>query len=144
MGKGGQQRSAPLLSTKAQEAAEKAACWRSPYDPKDPNVQLPRIGQIKAAIPPRCFERSYVRSLYYTARDAAWAVGCVCAAGRLLSTDVPSAPSELAAWALGWSLYAFAMGTIMFGPWILGHECGHGKFKQKNVVEDASPYYFND
>jgi len=126
MGKGGQSK-ATLLSTKAQEAAEKSTHWKSPYNPKDPNVQLPKIGEIKAAIPKHCFERSYVKSLYYTMRDTAWAVGCVYVTSQVLSTDMPSEPTDLAVWALGWSLYAFAMGTIMFGPWILAHECGHGK-----------------
>lgn len=125
MGKGGQ-RSAPLLSTKAQEAAEKAARWKSPYNPRDASVKLPKIGEIKAAVPKHCFERSYVKSLYYTARDTAWAVGCVYATSQLLSTEIPAEPTEIAVWALGWSFYAFAMGTIMFGPWILAHECGHG------------------
>jgi fatty acid desaturase len=129
MGKGGQRSStkAPLLSTKVQEAAEKASVWRSPYNPRDPNVKLPKIGEIKAAIPKHCFERSYVKSLYYVARDTAWAVGCVYVTSKILSTEVPSAPLDIAVWAMAWSVYAFAMGTIMFGPWILAHECGHGK-----------------
>jgi len=127
MGKGGQSK-APLLSSKAQEAADKATHWKSPYNPKDPNVKLPSVGEIKACIPKHCFERSYVKSLYYTARDTAWAVGCVYVTSQLLSTEVPSEPTDIAIWALGWATYAFAMGTIMFGPWILAHECGHGTF----------------
>jgi len=27
-----------------------------------------------------------------------------------------------------WIIYAVVAGTIWFGIWILGHECGHGSF----------------
>ena len=139
MGKGGQRigttSKAPLLSSKVQEAAEKASVWTSPYNPRDPNVKLPKIGEIKAAIPKHCFERSYLKSLYFTARDTAWAVGFVYATSKVLSTEIPSEPAEIALWALGWAFYACGMGTIMFGPWILAHECGHGKLEMSCFLQ---------
>ena len=135
MGKGGQ-RSATIQPKAPQAVDEKPNHWVSPYNPKDPNVQLPKVSDIKAAIPKHCFERSYVKSIYYTLRDTAWAVGFVYATTKVMSTEMPSEPAAVAAWVLGWNLYAFGMGTIMFGPWILGHECGHGAFSPNQTFND--------
>ena len=111
--------------------------WKSPYDPRTHKGTLPKIGDIKAAIPKHCFERSYIKSIYYTLRDTAWAVGCVYGTSQIMSTQVPSQLPDLALWILGWNAYAFAMGTIMFGPWILGHECGHGAFSPNQTFNDV-------
>ncbi|KAL3928748.1 MAG: hypothetical protein SGBAC_012515 [Bacillariaceae sp.] len=103
--------------------------WKSPYNPLDPKAPpLPSKGEIKASIPKHCFERSYFRSMYYLVRDLTMAAGCVFATSKVLSTDLPdfSDPAAVLTWTFGWGFYAFAMGTIMTGPWVVGHECGHG------------------
>lgn len=130
MGKGGQQVASinPVLSNGER--------WVSPYNPKDPNTRLPTVGEIKAVIPSHCFQRSYFWSTYYVFRDTAWAVGCAYAASVLLSTDVPTNLIDLSKWMLGWSIYIFSMGTILFGHWILGHECGHGAFSPSQTYND--------
>jgi len=143
MGKGGQQSSAsgraPLLSSKAQEAAEKSTVWRSPYNPLDKNAPtLPTKGQIKAVIPKECFERSYFWSMFYLARDCAMAGAFVYGTSQVLSTDLPTAdPLSILAWVAGWTFYAFWMGTILTGPWVLGHECGHGAFSPSQTFNDV-------
>jgi fatty acid desaturase len=140
MGKGGQQ-SATLRKAKTSSVpsspATKSTVWKSPYDPLVSKTELPKVSDIKAVIPKHCFERSYVKSIYYTIRDTAWAVGCVYATSQILSTTVPANPIDFAVWFLGWNAYAFAMGTIMFGPWILGHECGHGAFSPNQTFNDV-------
>ena len=153
MGKGGQRlvvngtkNAAALVSSQNSSVSKVSAAsssggggvWKSPYDPRTSTVELPKIGDIKAAIPKHCFERSYVKSIYYTLRDTAWAVSCVYATSQVLSTNMPSLQQlpDLAVWILGWNVYAFAMGTIMFGPWILGHECGHGAFSPNQTFND--------
>lgn len=130
MGKGGQRQAATKPATAA------STQWKSPYDPRDKSVKLPSKGEIKAAIPEHCFERSYLWSVYYTIRDTVWAVGCVYVTSLLLSTDMPSEPLAIAGWVAAWNVYAFCMGTIMFGPWILGHECGHGAFSPSQTFND--------
>lgn len=58
----------------------------------------------------------------------------------VLSTDLPDVSEGLAkvvTWIVGWSLYAFWMGTILTGPWVLGHECGHGAFSPSQTFNDA-------
>lgn len=145
MGKGGQRHvvngtknaAAAIVSQKSVTGKNVSTQWKSPYDPRTSTVELPKIGDIKAVIPKHCFERSYIKSIYYTLRDTAWAVGCVYATSQMMSTEIPSQLPDLALWVLGWNVYAFAMGTIMFGPWILGHECGHGAFSPNQTFNDV-------
>ena len=147
MGKGGQRQvvngakntAAAVLTQKSSSGTKVSTAqqWKSPYDPRTSTVPLPKIGDIKAVIPKHCFERSYVKSMYYTLRDTAWAVACVYATSQIMSTTVPSQGIDVALWVLGWNAYAFAMGTIMFGPWILGHECGHGAFSPNQTFNDV-------
>lgn len=140
MGKGGQRTAPQLLSNRAQEAAEKSTVWRSPYNPLDKNApQLPTKGQIKAVIPKECFQRSYFWSLFYLARDCATAAAFAYGTSHVLSTDLPDLgnPVAVLAWVAGWTFYAFWMGTILTGPWVIGHECGHGAFSDSQTFNDA-------
>lgn len=111
--------------------------WVSPYNPKTHQESLPTVGEIKSVIPSHCFDRSYFWSTYYVFRDTAWAAGCVYMASRCLSTTIPSGSIEMIQWFIGWSVYIFCMGTILFGHWILGHECGHGAFSPSEVYNDV-------
>jgi len=140
MGKGGEQTAPTLLSSKAQEAADKSTVWRSPYNPLDKNAPtLPTKGQIKAVIPKECFERSYFWSMFYLFRDCAMAAGFAYGTSQVLSTDLPDLTNPVAVltWVAGWTFYAFWMGTILTGPWVLGHECGHGAFSPSQSFNDV-------
>lgn len=110
--------------------------WVSSYNPKVHQEPIPSVGEIKAVIPTHCFKRSYFWSTYYVFRDTAWAAGCVYIASQCLSTTVPSNPMDLIQWLVGWNVYIFSMGTILFGHWILGHECGHGAFSESESYND--------
>lgn len=128
MGKGGRAESASK-----QQPIE----WTSPYNPLDKNApELPTKGQIKAVIPKHCFERSGFRSMLYVARDCSMAAAFAYATSKVLSTDLPTDPLSAIGWVLGWSFYAFWMGTILTGPWVLGHECGHGAFSSSQTFND--------
>jgi omega-6 fatty acid desaturase / acyl-lipid omega-6 desaturase (Delta-12 desaturase) len=113
--------------------------WKSPYNPLDKNAPtLPTKSQIRDVIPKECFERSYVWSMFYLLRDAAMAAAFVYGTAQVLSTDVPNLanPLEVVTWIMGWSFYAFWMGTILTGPWVLAHECGHGAFSPSQTWND--------
>lgn len=133
MGKGGQRKVS--VAPKLDETS--SAAWKSPYVPTESQVQLPTKGQVKAVIPKHCFERSYLKGIYYVLRDTAWAVGLAFLTSKVLSTEVPSDPKDLALWTIGWASYAFGMGTIWFGHWILAHECGHGAFSPSQTFNDV-------
>ncbi|KAL3774302.1 hypothetical protein ACHAW5_010206 [Stephanodiscus triporus] len=114
--------------------------WASSYDPLDPNAPtLPSKGEIRAVIPKECFSRSYLRSMYFVARDTAMAAGCASVARTTLSADLPSNLLSLDAliWFAGWNAYAFCMGCVITGHWVLAHECGHGAFSPSQNLNDV-------
>ena len=120
--------------------------WTSSYDPLDPKAPaLPSIGEIRAVVPARCFARSYVRSACFLIRDTAMAAGCVAAARRYLSADLPTATTgdllpgvvDAVSWLAGWTVYSFCMGCVVTGHWVLAHECGHGAFTPSRTVNDV-------
>jgi len=136
MGKGG--RADSSVQPKVQNIDENGN-WKSQYNPLDPNApKLPTKGEIKAVIPKECFERSYVRSMGFVLRDSIMAGALVYGTNMVLSTDVPTdlLSVDAALWVTGWTLYAFWMGTILTGHWVLAHECGHGAFSPSQTFND--------
>lgn len=130
MGKGGRSESSAVKPVPQE--------WTSPYNPLDKNAKvLPTKGEIKASIPAHCFKRSGLRSMLYVARDLSMASAFVYVTSRILSTDMPTEPLAFLTWAIGWGVYAFWMGTIMTGPWVLAHECGHGAFSDSQAFNDV-------
>lgn len=114
--------------------------WISPYNPLDPNApKLPTKGEIKAVIPKECFVRSYVHSMYFVVRDTVMALACVYVAYHTLSTNLPSSgllSLDGLLWCTGWNIYAFWMGCVLTGHWVLAHECGHGAFSPNQTFND--------
>lgn len=137
MGKGGEAAAKPGVVVKQQ--FDENGNWKSSYRPLDADApELPTKGQIKAAIPDHCFHRSYFWSMYYLVRDMTIAGAFLFLTNKCLSTDLPSIwnPLECLYWTFGWSFYAFWMGTIMTGPWVVAHECGHGAFSPNQLWND--------
>lgn len=133
MGKGGQQAQNNVASN------DSSTVWKSPYNPLDKNApELPTKGQIRAVIPKECFERSYVWSMAYLIRDFGITAAFAFAASKVLSTDLPNLMDPLAVgtWVASWTLYSFWMGTILTGPWVIAHECGHGAFSPSQTWND--------
>jgi omega-6 fatty acid desaturase (delta-12 desaturase) len=129
MGKGGRS------ETSAAKSVPQA--WKSPYDPLAKNApKLPTKGEIKASIPAHCFKRSGLRSMLYVVRDLSMASAFAYATSQVLSTEMPTEPLAILTWAFGWGVYAFWMGTILTGPWVLAHECGHGAFSDSQAFND--------
>jgi len=135
MGKGGR-----TDATVKQQAADRNAIeWKSPYNPLDPNAPaLPSKGEIKASIPEHCFQRSYFWGMAYLIRDLITTAAFAYGTSQVLSTDLPDLtdPVAVATWTFGWGFYAFWMGTILTGPWVLAHECGHGAFSPSQTWND--------
>mmetsp|Transcript_62997 Transcript_62997/g.153406 ORF Transcript_62997/g.153406 Transcript_62997/m.153406 type:complete len:434 (-) Transcript_62997:53-1354(-) len=139
MGKGGRANVKKSVAASSSSSSSGAETWKSPYNPLDPNApKLPTKGEIKASIPAHCFERSYIWGMAYLIRDFIIAGGFVYATSQVLSTDLPSLddPVAIATYVFGWSFYAFWMGTILTGPWVVAHECGHGAFSPSQTWND--------
>ncbi|KAK9464116.1 fatty acid desaturase-domain-containing protein [Lipomyces oligophaga] len=90
------------------------------------------IKDILDAIPKRCYERSYLRSYSYVARDLA----CI-AAVFYLGTKIQLLPSVGLRF-VAWTLYTIVQGLFGTGIWVLAHECGHGAFSPSRLVNDIT------
>jgi omega-6 fatty acid desaturase (delta-12 desaturase) len=142
MGKGGQRAVAPKSATSSTGSAtlsqSKEQVWTSSYNPLAKDApELPTKGQIKAVIPKECFQRSAFWSTFYLMRDLAMAAAFCYGTSQVLSTDLPQDATLILPWALGWGVYAFWMGTILTGPWVVAHECGHGAYSDSQTFNDV-------
>ncbi|KAK1386688.1 Oleate desaturase [Heracleum sosnowskyi] len=99
---------------------------RAPHE--KPNFTL---RDLKKAIPPHCFERSLLHSLAYLIVDfiANYLMYFVA------SNYFHLLPYKLAY--LAWPVYGFCQGCVMYGLWVIGHECGHHGFSDYQWVDDA-------
>ena len=94
------------------------------------NDDIPTIEEIRACIPPHCFKRSFVKSFFFIVRDILLASAVSYVAFLYLPFE-----NTFINWIL-WTVYALINGTIVFGLWVIGHECGHGAFCDNQVVSD--------
>ncbi|KAI3514333.1 hypothetical protein L1887_12657 [Cichorium endivia] len=88
------------------------------------------LADIKKAIPPHCFERSWIRSFSYLIYDIT-AVGIFY---YLATIYIPQLPRPLPY--LAWPVYWFLQGCVFVGVWFLGHECGHNAFSDHVWLDD--------
>jgi len=98
------------------------------------------VGDLKRAIPARCFQPTLVESFTHVAIDLVWlAAGwaaILAADAAIVALPLPAlvaVPLRIAAWAV----YAFLQGVTMTGLWVIAHECGHGGFSLHDWVNDA-------
>ncbi|MCD9641951.1 Delta(12)-fatty-acid desaturase [Datura stramonium] len=89
------------------------------------------IADIKKAIPPHCFKRSLVRSLYYVAKD----VILVFIFYYIAATYIQSLPSPY--YYLAWPIYWAVQGSMFAGIWVLAHECGHHAISDYQWIDDT-------
>jgi omega-3 fatty acid desaturase (delta-15 desaturase) len=81
------------------------------------------LGEIRAAIPKHCWERSTARSLGFFLRDVM----------------VVASFAMVAAWAdhwMVWPLYWLAQGTMFWALFVIGHDCGHGSFSNSKALNN--------
>jgi len=103
-----------------------------PVRSAQPPLAIPTTAEVKAAIPPECFERSLARSLPY----AVMSVSLTVLTGVLAWQFIPLAW----AWTPAWIVYAYVCGTFGIGVWVIAHECGHRAFAPTPKVQDAIGY----
>ncbi|KAJ7510608.1 fatty acid desaturase-domain-containing protein, partial [Mycena galericulata] len=102
------------------------------------------LKEIRAAIPPHCFQRSTYRSLLYLCRDVflagtLWALATTIDPFFSKLRTQHTCPLVTAAsfrW-LAWCLYWWFQGLVFTGIWVIGHECGHGAFSTHKNLNDA-------
>ncbi len=89
----------------------------------------PSKGEVMRVIPRHCFDRNTVTSFTYLAMSTFLLIG----SGLLMNAFVPVRLAFLPLWLA----YAFANGTVAFGFWVIGHECGHGAFSDNKRLQDT-------
>ena len=92
-------------------------------------TSIPTTSEVKAAIPPQCFERSLRRSLPY----ALFSVSITILTGIMAWQFLPLSWT----WAPAWVAYACLNGTFGIGVWVIAHECGHRAFAPTTRVQDT-------
>ncbi len=96
---------------------------------------LPTTTEVKAAIPPHCFDRSFWSSAPYAVMSLALTVGT----GFLAWLFLPLQWT----WAPVWVLYAIVAGTFSNGVWVVAHECGHRAFSRGTRLQDTVGFVFH-
>ncbi|KAG0298395.1 linoleoyl-CoA desaturase activity oriteub [Dissophora globulifera] len=86
------------------------------------------IKEIRDAIPAHLFIRDTTTSIMHVVKDLV-----TIAAVFYCATFIDTLPS-LALRVPAWIAYWIIQGTVMVGPWILAHECGHGAFSDSKTV----------
>lgn len=89
------------------------------------------VGQLKKAIPPRCFQRSVIHSFSYVVYDLI----VISTLLYLALYQIPNLPSPLSY--LAWPLYWVCQGCVATGIWVIAHECGHHAFSDYQLLDDV-------
>jgi len=128
------------------------------------NLKFPTLLEIKAQIPKHLFVANTTLSLIYVARAVVSVIVLAIAALYFLtvpqsweqfvsafptwnnassasSFPIPFLASYIPTWSyadayqvLGWCTYWFLQGTIFWGIFVLGHDCGHGSFSPYRLL----------
>jgi len=97
-------------------------------------AKLPTMKEIHDAIPPHCKQRSALRSTLHLLRDLV----LLAVTAYVTSLVVPRlCGSSVMLQIVAWTTYAVIQGTIATGPWVVGHECGHGAYSESTAVNDT-------
>jgi acyl-lipid omega-3 desaturase len=107
---------------------------------------LPKLIEIKQAIPQECFQPIVLKSLYYVVKDTFLIVALYAALRYLEKLDL-----NLSLFFIIYPLYWFLQGTMFTSYFVLGHDCGHGSFSRYPILNDImgnflhtfilAPYY---
>lgn len=91
---------------------------------------FPTLPEIKKKLPAHCFRATVPLSLYYVARDVVFSTSLVLAMRYMWFNHFALAT-------VLYPFYAFALGTVMWGIFVLGHDCGHGSFSPSSWMNFA-------
>ena len=110
------------------------------YEERQPTDKPPfTIGQLRKAVPERCFKRSLWRSASYLITDLAMIAGLYVASTYIDGANV----SSYIRWGILWPMYWFFQGAVATGVWVVAHECGHQAFSESQAVNDGVGLVFH-
>lgn len=82
--------------------------------------KYPSLVEIKRALPMHCFKPNLFWSLFYMARTLSIAT-CVALLFYIVHTQISNHIIITV-------IYAYVQGTVFWGIFVIGHDCGHGSF----------------
>ncbi|CAG7721746.1 unnamed protein product [Allacma fusca] len=88
------------------------------------------LKEIRDSIPPRCFERSLLKSFMHLGFNIV-----ICLALFYASTLINYFPIYIRLFL--WPAYWFVQGAYLTGIWVIAHECGHQAFSDHQIVNDT-------
>ena len=107
---------------------------------------LPKLIEIKQAIPAECFKSNILISMYYVVKDTLLIAALYATLCYLEKLDLNSILSFFI-----YPLYWYLQGTMYTSYFVLGHDCGHGSFSRSTLLNDfmgnimhtfiLAPYY---
>jgi len=97
-------------------------------------TQFPSITEIKSKLPKDCFEAELTTSFYYVFRSAFLIFGLFWLAHTLCSPESNFYVSNDIARGAIWAAYWYIQGVLLWGVFVLGHDCGHGSFSKYPLV----------
>ena len=97
--------------------------------------KTPTQADILSVIPPHCHQLDFIRSAGSTLMSLGL-TAVLAVTGHTLLPAPTTCPLAIAAW----TGYAIVTGTVAFGLWVIGHECGHQAFCTTPWVGDLVGY----
>jgi len=84
--------------------------------------KLPSLSEVRSSIPPECFEKKPLLSLYYLVKDL-----------TILGLLYYFYESLTSTW-LTWFLWVNVVGFFGWALFVVGHDCGHGSFSDSYLL----------
>jgi len=89
-------------------------------------LTVPSLTDIQRILPPDCLKADIPTSLYYVGRSVVLVL--VLIAAFVYARSTPVYASSALVRAVVCAAYWFLQGTVFWGIFVLGHDCGHGSF----------------
>eukprot|EP00981_Chlorochromonas_danica_P009733 scaffold2801_cov161-Ochromonas_danica.AAC.13 len=125
---------ATVAATSVEQVDEHAAFTSSLVnEPK--SEELISLSEMRKAIPPKAFEKSLGKSLFYMIFDYAMWGGALAAIYSLVNSSI-WATLPFWAQALASLTYWNVAGFFMWCLFVVGHDCGHTTFSNNRVLND--------
>lgn len=122
--------------TKMEDMTElsKAGYAHADGAPKPPPMADPTftVADLKAAIPPHCFEKDTLRGLSVLFWNLLTCVVLFYGAYTVLELMQLPLPVKI----LGYMVYWYVQGSYGMGLWVIAHECGHYGMSDSNLMND--------
>merc|ERR1711977_170808 len=97
-------------------------------------TDFPSLPEIKSKLPNDCFRSELGTSIYYVIRSAIFVASLFTFAYLLLSPNSSFEIQSASARTVVWCVYWYLQGTIFWGIFVLGHDCGHASFSKYPVI----------